>query len=152
MNTDRIYFADVTIDLPDNWADMTEDLPEGSPYTLSRAFDGLGVLQFSVAYYKGGVEPDFDSDALESLLNEFFLAKGFGKPLGLVRWHDDAVMGLGAHCFLDEEYFRIWYVTDGMNIAFLTYTSLQAENQLTMEEANEAEDIVKSIRFEKEPL
>lgn len=40
-------FADVHIILPNDWVDVSDDMPEGTPPTLAKP-DGVGALQFSV--------------------------------------------------------------------------------------------------------
>jgi hypothetical protein len=56
MQTKR-SFANVFLYLPWGWIDVTDDLPAGSPPTLSRGEKAVGALQFSTALYVTGARP-----------------------------------------------------------------------------------------------
>lgn len=63
----RCTFADVLIELPADWVDVGEDMTEGAPPTLAKV-DGVGALQFSVARFQSGANPDVHADDLDALL------------------------------------------------------------------------------------
>lgn len=75
----RCTFADVLIELPAGWADVGDDMPEGAPPTLARV-DGVGALQFSVARYQSGANPNIHEDDLDELLREFARKQSLGFP------------------------------------------------------------------------
>src|SRR5262249_1867647 len=130
------------------WFDITEDLEPGSPYTLGKSDDAVGALQFSVAYYKSGDRPKIDCTALKSMLIAFFKNKDLGVPIDMACWSNgiccargDFKSGTDAH--------RIWYLSNGQDIAFVTYTTLVSYHSLFDSELKEAEAIVESICFNK---
>ena len=147
MSAKWVSFAGLFLLLEENWYDVTEDLPEDSPFTLAKSEDGLGALQFSVGLYRSGPSPEFNEEKLKRLLFDFFESKDLGDPHNYASWQDGQC-GVCADCSREDEYFRIWYVSDGRNVAFVTFTSLQVEDQGLKAEVSEAETIVRSIRFE----
>jgi len=47
-----------------------------------------------------------------------------------------------------DEFIRAWYLSDGSNIALVTYTAVRADAVTRGLEAAEADAMVRSIRFE----
>jgi len=70
-------FADVRISLPNDWVDVSDDMPEGTPPTLAKP-EGVGALQFSVGRYRSGANPQVNPDDLEALLKEFADTRSLG--------------------------------------------------------------------------
>src|SRR4051794_33045611 len=66
----RVQFYGLSFDLPEAWADITQDVPGGSPPSLARP-TGAGAIQFSIAKYRGGEEPNVTIDRSWALLEEF---------------------------------------------------------------------------------
>lgn len=113
------------------------------PFTLSMP-DGVGALQFSVASYESGSPPKMDTAALESMIREFTEENSLGPLRDLVQEQEE--LSLAAASFsLDEQTFgRVWYVSDGFNVAKVTYVCEQVQPPL---ELLAAEQIVRSLRF-----
>lgn len=149
MSAERVFFAGLSVILPDDWVDVTDELPLGSPFSLAPQFTGVGVLQFSVAAYRRGDLPQFDLSKLTSMLNDFFGNKGFGRPKHCEVW-GGVTFGVYGDCCLDAECYRIWYISDGKNVALITYTALREVDVLVEKELMEADSIVRSVLFEAE--
>jgi hypothetical protein len=146
-----VVFAGVYIDLPPGWFDISDTLPSGSPFTLARSeqSDNGGALQFSVRKYKSGERPGFTSADLVALLTDFARDRDLGEPQDQTQ-ETSAFTTVVYADFRDEAVFhRAWYVTNGMDIAFVTYTRL-AEHEGNGEELAQANGIVRSLRFRAE--
>jgi hypothetical protein len=141
-------FADVGMTLVDGWLDITDDLPPGTPPTLAKA-DGVGALQFSTARYRSGSLPVFQFSTLQEMLAELRTSRGLGKPdhTGSRTVSDNRV--LMADFSPAGETLRIWYVTNGRDLVFATYTGQERDARVTRE-LEEATAIVESIDFNPE--
>ena len=141
-----MLFAGLKLELHNGWIDVTDDLQENAPYTLGLSIDALGALQFSVARYKEGKHPEISFGKLQELLTSFFLQNKFEEASERVDWFDGVTYVRGDHVD-GNVLFRIWYVTDGKNIALVTYTTEQRNDPNLDPELKQAEEIVRSIRF-----
>lgn len=130
-------------DLPVGWTDTTV---EDAPFTLSKEPDGVGALQFSVARYVDGVHPRISTSALVGLLQEFIEGSSQGPAESVVREDGDLLLAAGSFPLDSETFARAWFVSDGANVAKVTYVC--AKQDLGGELA-EAERLVRSIRFEQ---
>lgn len=139
----RVGFAGVELNLPDGWLDVTDSLPEHSPFTLSRA-DGLGAIQFSVAHYRAGPTPKIDAQALIAMLCE--RAQSFPIPLTPSLIQSEPRIVVGGAASQAGETLGAWQISDGSNVAFVTYFASDEQLRCRQELA-EAETIVKSITF-----
>src|SRR5262245_48083273 len=113
----RFRVGDITILLPRDWCETTEP---GQVETLSRP-NGTGAFQFSLALYESGKLPEFSADSLRRLLLD--PRKHLGTPRDLVVESDPL---LAAATWSDDETdleVRYWYVSDGLNLGMVTYTS-----------------------------
>ena len=147
MNTKRVLFAGLSILLLDDWQDVTDDLPTGSPFTLGKiGNDAMGALQFSVAKYKRGALPSFTKEKLELMLIDFFHAQSLGEPHVLTSSSNNTILAK-ADFQSEAKYSRIWYVSDRRNIVLVTYTSLVVKSPQLKNEVDEADSIVSSIDF-----
>lgn len=145
MELNRVLFAGVTIELPAGWYDITDDLGIDAPFTLARS-DGVGALQFSVASYKSGENPQFEPNSIRGLLEDFFAQKNFGMPTNFSEWSNAINYARGDYVGGDD-FYRIWYVGDEKNIALITYTTELRGAPLLDSELEDAEAIVRSLRF-----
>jgi hypothetical protein len=143
MNETRL--ANVGLHLPDGWVDITDDLPEGTPFTLART-DGFGALQFSIATYTSGPKPEVSMSALRDLLVEFGTARNLRGASNRTEWASDRSLGVTAEFSNEEDWIKAWYVTDGQNVALVTYIASLREPASSAEVA-EAESIVRSMRW-----
>ena len=123
MPAKRTSFAGLTLVLPKHWSDITDSLGEGMPFTLART-DGIGALQFSVAHYKKGQLPNIDAKTLRNFLDGLFEGQGFGRPKNSSDWSiSDELAGVQGDHIDGAVQTRAWYVSDGRNIALVTYTT-----------------------------
>ena len=104
------------------------------------------MLQFSVARYHSGATPDIDVGGLRKMLVEFGNAHGLGAPQRTSegRGHNNFVAGdfLSSH-----ERIAAWYVTNGKDVAFVTYV-VQAPNDPRVDgELGDASALVSSLDF-----
>lgn len=141
----KTTFCGLTATLPDGWLDVTSDLPDGAPTTLARA-RGVGALQFTVAKYHAGTSPNIAERDLQRLLDDFAKSRNLGSSLG-------ARHGLGLHPYvcddfqLENERVRVYYLTNGKDLALITYVSQTPNSSETTEELTETMHIVESIDF-----
>lgn len=143
--SNTVGFGSLIAELPDGWVDVTDDLPEGSPITLARQ-DGVGALQFTVARYKSGAVPNVTVAELKKMLAQFADSKGLGAP---VEEHE----GRGVHLYISGDFqvagetIRVWYVTNGRDVALVTYVTQDAETSRIHAELQDAARIVQTVRF-----
>jgi hypothetical protein len=140
-----VEYAGLRLELPEGWSDITPDLPPDSPFTLARATGG-GALQFSVAEYKSGVRPNFRTDDLRRFFKKCADANGYN---GI---EPKVVEGSVPYCIGAEfsrlnEVVGMWYLSDGSNIAFITYNNDVSDEPNVTEELADIRIIVKSIKF-----
>lgn len=141
----RCTFADVLIELPAGWVDVGQDMPEGAPPTLARV-DGVGALQFSVARYQSGANPNIHADELGLLLRDFARKRSLGVPSD-VEHGEAASRYIGATFVQGTDLTRVWYASNGSDLALVTYVA-DAGNSACLAELTEAAEIVRSIDFE----
>ena len=149
MSNTRVDLGTVSVELPSsNWFDVTDDLPPGSPLTLGRGSNAVGALQLSIARYKSGIIPRLDLNQLELLLRDFFKNKELSKP-EITSSRNESVISVQGEATSEDAFFCVWYISDGHNIALVTYTVLkeQINNKWLEEETAEARRIVASVRF-----
>jgi hypothetical protein len=137
-------FAGVRFDLSQEWCDITEDLDPGAPPTLARD-DGVGVIQFSVAKYKSGTKPSVSQTDLKEMLSEFLKSKRLIgiEPSVLEGSRCCAVGGISA---TPEEVIGAWYVSNGTDVALVSYTCT-ANDPIYKEELAEAGNAVRTLEF-----
>ncbi|HEY6560417.1 MAG TPA: SpvB/TcaC N-terminal domain-containing protein [Polyangiaceae bacterium] len=136
-------FAGVRLKVAPGWCDITQDLPEDSPPTLAGP-ESIGVLQISTAKYEAGRVPNIRTSDLREMLNEFAAAHALGAPSNVHERFEGIVSGDFRN---EEEWLRVWYVSNGRDVVFVTYTSQQPSDVRTAEELAEAERMVDSIKF-----
>ncbi len=141
----RCTFANVLIELPADWVDVGDDMPEDAPPTLARV-DGVGVLQFSVARYRSGANPNIHEDDLDALLREFAKKRSLGFPSD-VEHGEAASRYIGATFVQGTDLTRVWYASNGSDLALVTYLA-DAGNSACLAELTEAAEIVRSIDFD----
>jgi hypothetical protein len=138
-------FAGLKLRIPEGWCDISADLPPGSPPTLARG-TGVGALQFSVAKWHGGVNPVVAEGDLREMFLRFCQAHSF---------HDmepSIPEGCGVPCIggvsaTPQEVVAVWFLSNGTDVALVTYTRPHANDPATAEELRQATDMVGSITF-----
>lgn len=139
----EVEFAGLRMLLPQGWYDITDGVEaEEVPFTLARD-DGVGALQFSTAFYRSGKIPDPSVDDLREMRQQLAATHGVTKIGDLVE--ATTPIRLSAASYRGPESFtRIWYLSNGRDLALVTYTCEWEHRGLEQEEY---EAIVASIRF-----
>lgn len=140
----KCQFAGVNLYLPDQWVEITDTLPSGTPPTLARE-DGYGALQFTIGIHESGKVPHFTRLELERLLYHFEDGHDFERQQKVVEFADGSSFGISCDYDREAEFVRVWYVTNGKEIAFITY--LNSKMTLSDEELGEATAIAESVEF-----
>ena len=140
----RVEFYGLKFDLPEDWTDVTDDLPEGSPPTMARS-SGVGALQFSIARYRGGEEPQVEIDDLRRFLEEFCHRNGISG--------DDIVdcskelMSVKINSCLDDELIIARYFSDGRDVLLATYVCQNIEHPEMNQDLKDIEIVLNSIEL-----
>lgn len=145
MSTNEVSFAGLTVRLPLGWVDVTDDLPDGSPYTLARG-DGVGALQFSTARYRADARPEIRAEDLRDLLEEFAEARSLGEPNVSLSTSNTVQIAVSDFS-VQGDFIRAWYVSNGSDIVLVTYVADSGEGAALANELSEAASIVASIEF-----
>ena len=149
MRSSRVSLGATTIVLADGWFDITDDLPEGSPYTLGKP-DGVGVLQFSTAQFESGNRPLIQTEDLRNLLTDFAQSRELGEPRSVSD-------GRGTHAFVcgdfgtDAETVHIWYVSNGRDVVLATYLAQTSSDRRVALELRDTAAMISSLDFTNEP-
>jgi hypothetical protein len=117
------------------------------PPTLGKEGDGYGALQFTTARYVSGAKPRFDKHELQSLLRELEVTQKWSPADSILELEPTVPGNFGVYAdyLQDDRLYRVWYVSDGENLALVTYTGEDSEpSRLELDEATE---IVCSIQF-----
>lgn len=141
----RVEFYGLTFDLPAGWADITDDLPEGSPPTLAKA-SGASAVQFSIAKYHSGKNPKVSLDDLRSFMTEFCQNNSIDVEYISIRESHD-IMCVGALSETAGELLSAWYLSNGKDVVFTTYVGLDDDADLLDKELDEARAIISSMSF-----
>lgn len=139
----RYQFDSFSMQAPSGWVDITDEVEaDHPPLTLAKP-DGVGALQFSIALYSSGAEPNPCSKELLQMVNEFGRARGWRRAALQVT--EEEPLRLAAASFhVDDTFYRVWYISDGLNFAFITYN---CEWKQEHKELEECERMVRTIRF-----
>ncbi|MBL9028182.1 MAG: hypothetical protein JNL21_38675 [Myxococcales bacterium] len=143
MSTYRVVFGNASMRVPSDWVDITHDLPEDTPFTLAKP-DGVGALQFSVATYDSGERPSIGADDLREMLMEFAESEGLPAPASIEQ-AGNQVMYCGGDLSDEERVAWAWYVTNGVDVLFVTYNAQQQHAAQAASEVSDAKAIVASI-------
>ncbi|PVE24374.1 hypothetical protein DC522_10930 [Microvirga sp. KLBC 81] len=131
--------------VPDAWYDITDEVEaDDPPYTLAEPDKGIGALQLSIALYQGGVAPAPSQDDLRNMALRFGEQRGLDEAFEEQVFMNESLRGAAMSFRWEEDFIRIWYVSDGRSIAFVTYVCEWGEQN---RELSTCEDIVKSLRF-----
>jgi hypothetical protein len=138
------HFGGLDVSAPEPWEDVsTEGSAVRWPPTLARS-DGGGALQFTLAPDAGSMAPSVTFEGLAQRVRELAARKRLGEPVNGVRPLPGALLGAAADFHGAGYSVRVWYVSDGRNVAQATYTW---EGPPPVDELEEAERIVRSARF-----
>ena len=140
----RVQYHGLQFDLPPEWTDITDDLPEGSPPTLARP-SGLGVIQFSITSYRSGTDPEVTGEDLRQLITDFCSRRSLNA--GQLEVTIRRIMTVGCVTTATDELVAVWYLSNGRDIVVLTYTALSSRDLDTAEELSQARQLVATIDF-----
>lgn len=143
----KVQFAGVLLELEGDWRDITDTLPAGAPPTLALE-EGIGALQFTVGRYQSGKIPDIGMKALERLLYHFEDAQDLERENEANAFRTDLCLGISCEYNRPTGFIRVWYLTDGKNIAFVPYTSEDDGSEAFAIELEQASSIAKSLEFD----
>jgi hypothetical protein len=139
----QIIADSFAVQVPNGWNDITETVESDCPpFTLARS-DGVGALQFSIATYKSGPHPNPQSIDIHELLDDFGRSRDLGMPTAVLSEAGPPMVAAG-NFVLGSDSVRVWYLSDGRNFAFITYTSSSIDFGL---ELSDCEGIVRSLEF-----
>jgi len=128
---------------PEGWADVTESLGiENCPITLALP-EGVGALQLSVARYIRGETPDPTPRQLAEMLKEFGQSRSLGPP-NQVTMQAGRISKAAGSFSDDGDFVRVWYLTDGLHFAMVTYVCEMGCESL---ELDTCDQIVSSLKF-----
>lgn len=132
------------VSAPEPWIDTTEDVEsEDAPFTLAKKDIGVGALQFSIALYSEGEEPNIDIARLKEMLTDFADNKGLGQGFD-ERVYENQVGVVATSYRVGNDLIRVWYCSDEQNVALVTYV---CDWDKRSDEVTECEEIVRSIQF-----
>ena len=145
MNSQNEFVVgNLIVTTPSDWLDVTEGIgSDETPFTLARN-DGVGALQFSVGTYESGTAPDITLESLRTLLDDFAFSRELGKAFDEVRY-ESPVLVMGRSYRTGNNFVRVWYCSNGKDIALVTYT---CENRFEGIELKDCNEILAKIRFD----
>ena len=139
----RADFAGIYLDAPVRWGDVSDSAEDAVP-TLA-CDNGVGALQFSIAKFRSGKVPDIDRAALLALLRKFEISQSL--QIEPRKFDPPALVGISGISREADNLLVVWYVSDGKNLAFVSYTALEFGEPLVSTEIEQADCIVASIEF-----
>jgi hypothetical protein len=127
----------------EGWCNVTHQIEAADPpLTFARA-DGVGAFQLSTALYRSGPFPGASATVLLSMLREFADARDLGEPSDIVT--EDGGLRLAAASFRrQQDFVRVWYLSDGSSFAQVTYTCAWG---VQAAELPDCEQMVRTLRF-----
>jgi hypothetical protein len=145
MNSRQITLGPVQLTVPEDWADITDELEgEDNPYTIADPLGGVGALQLSLGLFQGGTVPNPSERDLRNMVLRFGEEQGLGSALDDSTFTKESLVGVGMSFHSGEDLIRAWCVSDGTNFALLTYTCTWGEQD---RESSLCEAIVQSLQF-----
>ena len=145
--SDKYALGGLVITAVSGWLDISHDIEaENVPFTLAKN-DGVGALQFSVASYKGGVNPEITLEHLRALLTDFALSRELGKGFDFHACGKPHLICGQSHNS-GSEFVRVWYCTNGQDVVLVTYV---CEKGLQTSELLDCEKMVSDLEFTHRP-
>lgn len=137
-------FSGLTFETRKGWSDITDDLDEVGPQSLARD-TGVGALQFSVAEYRSGTRPNISP----ADLGKMFETYSEQQHLFINYSHAENANGfaIGGTSTTKERVVSAWYLTDGINVALITYVSLVPDDKETQNELIDVQEIIMTASF-----
>jgi hypothetical protein len=139
-----VDYNGLRFDLPAGWFDITDDLPDGSPPSLARD-TGVGALQFSIAKYRSGKEPEVTIDDLRALLSEF--CQKHEISFNPITERNDKIGAVSNRHITGDELIYALYLSNSRDVLLATYVSTEPENPEVEEDLRGVNRIIKSMEF-----
>ncbi|MER8751895.1 hypothetical protein NKH57_21900 [Mesorhizobium sp. M1050] len=140
-----VQFYGVTFDMPTGWEDITDNLPAGSPPTLAKA-SGVGAVQFSIATYHSGKNPNVNFNDLRSFMIEFCQNNSIdSKDISSAK--NNNIMCVGLASKTEDETLSAWYLSNGKDVVFVTYVASSEDAGRINKELTEAKTMISSMSF-----
>lgn len=139
-----VEFYGLKFDLPNDWADITDDLPGGSPPSLARPL-GAGTVQFSIAKYRGGEEPNVNIGDLRNLIEDFCHRNRM--DCNDITDCSERLLSVKAASIADGELILARYFSNGKDILLATYVCPEVDNLEVGEDLTGVEQIMNSIEL-----
>jgi hypothetical protein len=144
MRTRTLSYDSVSLAVPASWDDITTTLNDAAaPLTIADPARGVGALQLSPAVYKGGGLPSITMADLAELLEVFASTRGLGHSIDRAHYSNETIVE-GASFRQGDDYIRVWYVSDRVNLMLCTYVCEWNERH---RETADVENAVRSLRF-----
>lgn len=145
MAPERLHFNGFSIQPEPGWDDLTDtDARPADPITIANAQDGIGAFQITIAKYVSGPEPKASIETLTGMLDEFAVAHKLGDGFDVVVV--SGIIAVAGKCYrVENEFIRVWYVSNGRNFALMTYV---CDWDKRNRERSEVEAMVASCEFD----
>jgi hypothetical protein len=140
----RHRLSSFSFDVPEDWGDITPEDDETHPFTMALD-DGVGVIQVSLAEWKGGPRPGIDGRQLTEMFAKYCVSQGL--EVKSEAFEGESPLGVGGLYRSSEELFAAWYVSDGQNVALVTYVSQLPNDPASEKELTIARRLVRSANF-----
>lgn len=137
-------FYGISFDFPDGWLDVTEDLDGQWPPTLAREVES-GVIQFSIARYSGGKNPDATVEHLRTFCTGFCQKNGI--DAARVQTYSANLECVGVVPEHQAKFMAAWYLSNGRDFIFVTYIAFDLPSGQVEEECAAALSLVRTIDF-----
>lgn len=133
----------LTIWLPDHWANVSHENPDGP---LTMCWDdaaACGAFQLSTAEYKGGKEPRTSEPELVQFAVAFGERHGWGELISSCS--GKCKMGsFGTAAFKptepippdDPAFSQVWFITNGWDFVLATFIAMQPPEQQELDDAH----------------
>ena len=141
----RIAFPTFVVEVPGGWRDLTALPDSDRPVPSLGREGGVGAMQFSVHRYRPLPHRAALADELLERIREFGRDLGMGEPSDVAL--EAEPVWLAAAALAREGFLRLWHVSDGHGLAFITYGCGPGEEDRGAGEVAECEFIVRRIKF-----
>lgn len=145
MTTRQISLGPARLSVPNDWADITEELEgDNKPYTIADPQDGVGALQLSLGLFAEGATPNPSESDLRAMVLQFSEENNLGAARDDSTFSKGELVGVGMSFHSGDDFIRAWYVSDGKNFVLFTYTCTWGEQE---RELSLCEEIIQSLQF-----
>lgn len=145
MTLRQIQFGEAQLTIPNTWAEITDEV-EGTepPFTLADSEEGVGALQFSFGLFKDGLAPNPSEQDLRDMVLRFSEERDLGDAFDDSSFSTESLVGAGMSFHSEEDFIRVWYVSDRRSFAMVTYVCEWGEQD---QELPLCEEIIQSLKF-----